>query len=70
MLKAFTGYCKERQINACNGVDPKLLLACHCTSLISRITKPMRERAGFAIISFIGVSHICSTHTEGFTTAY
>jgi hypothetical protein len=30
-----------------------------------RITKPIRERAGFAIISFIGLSRLCCTHTEG-----
>lgn len=30
-----------------------------------RITKPIRERAGFAIISFISLSRLCCTHTEG-----
>jgi hypothetical protein len=39
-------------------------------SLSNRITKPNWERAGFAIISFIGVSRICSTHTVGLPAAY
>jgi hypothetical protein len=34
-----------------------------------RITKPRGERAGFAIISFTGVSRKCSTHTVGLPAA-
>jgi hypothetical protein len=49
------------------------MLNAQCNFLLSlsvRITKPNWERAGFAIISFIGVSRICSTHTVGFAAAY